>query len=727
VRERVVAQKRTVTQKRKKWRLDSLKDKEGVTQFQNEMKRNLAKVKEFVDVEDEWDQIEQAIKETADKVLGEERKIRNKGWFDDECKMALEEKNSAWKRMNQRRTRKTCSEYKELRKKADKIMKKKKRQMLKRNIEKIEELHEQNEVRQCFIAVNKIKTGYIPRLGGCKDKAGNIITEEKKMIERWAEYFQELLSKDEGNENESDDLDGQKALSEDKEEMTNEPSREEVEETIRKMKNNRSPGEDSIVAELIKCGGKELIIKIHELINNIWRNEVMPEKWKTGIICPIHKKGDKLLCGNYRGITLLNVVYKILSGVISKRLTVFAERILGRYQCGFRPNKSTTDQVFTIRQMMEKFYEHGTDIHFLFIDFQQAFDSINRRELMKTLIQLQIPPKLVRLVGTTLRETRARVKVQNKISAEFKFNTGVKQGDGLSAVLFNLALHKVVEAIDLKGTIFEKSSQICAYADDIAIAARRLVDLKQNYVILKRECNRIGLKININKTKYMVMSTVQSRRETQELITIDGDTFQGVSSFTYLGALITSDNNLRRCIQERIEAGNRSFYANLKLFRNRLISRSLKMKLYIALVRPVVTYCSETWTMTVADEERLRTFERYILRRIYGPVFDQGDWRIRYNEEIEQLIEGKNIVRFIKAQRIRWMGHVERMSEEEIPKRMVKGRLFKGRRQGRPKSRWMDQITCDLGKMGVRGWREKAANRTEWGAVVQQAKAHTGL
>jgi hypothetical protein len=144
-------------------------------------------------------------------------------------------------------------------------------------------------------------------------------------------------------------------------------------------------------------------------------------------------------------------------------------------------------------------------------------------------------------------------------------------------------------------------------------------------------------------------------------------------------------------------------------------------------VRPVVTYGSEKWTLKTGEENALRCFERKILQRIFGPVQDTNGWRIRYNQELDRLIEVQDIVRFIKAQRLRWLGHVERMPETQMPKRMLKERLANRRRRGRPRRRWIEDVMADLATMGIRGWRIKAADREVCGAVVNEAKTHQGL
>jgi hypothetical protein len=90
------------------------------------------------------------------------------------------------------------------------------------------------------------------------------------------------------------------------------------------------------------------------------------------------------------------------------------------------------------------------------------------------------------------------------------------------------------------------------------------------------------------------------------------------------------------------------------------------------------------------------------------------------------VIERRRYRRCIKSQRIRWLGHVERMEDNAMPKRMLKGRLFSKRRKGRPRMRWLDDVESDL-KMEVKEWREKMRDRAQWRLVVEGAKAHPGL
>jgi sorting nexin-29 len=104
-----------------------------------------------------------------------------------------------------------------------------------------------------------------------------------------------------------------------------------VYDVIRKLKLNRAPGDDCINSELIKNGGKHLWKCIFDLILEIWNKEVMPADWKTAAICPTHKKGNKLECNNYQGISLLNVTYKIFTNILTKHIETYTEEFIGEY------------------------------------------------------------------------------------------------------------------------------------------------------------------------------------------------------------------------------------------------------------------------------------------------------------------------------------------------------------------------------------------------------------
>jgi hypothetical protein len=93
-----------------------------------------------------------------------------------------------------------------------------------------------------------------------------------------------------------------------------------------------------------------------------------------------------------------------------------------------------------------------------------------------------------------------------------------------------------------------------------------------------------------------------------------------------------------------------------------------KLKLYCLVIRPVVTYACETWTLKETITNRLMVFERKVLRKIFGPTNENGIWRIKTNQELDRIIKPKNIINFIRVQRLGWLGHIERMQETRIVK-----------------------------------------------------------
>ena len=386
----------------------------------------------------------------------------------------------------------------------------------------------------------------------------------------------------------------------------------------------------------------------------------MPDDWRKGQIVTIHKKGDQQLCKNYRGITLLNTTYKIMSSLIQRRLSQLSRSTVGQYQCGFTKGRSTTDAIHAVKQIMEKTYEHRIDIEMLFIDFRQAFDLINRKQLMSALKELGIHPKLRRLISMTMFKTTVSIKFQRGITEEIGVNKGVRQGDALSATLFNLALEYVVRKINT-GTLRTRGGQIIAYADDIVLVTKRRKIMKDMLSEIIEEGKKIGLEINEDKTKIM---RIGKKLETRE-IKIGQYNFEEVDKFKYLGVTISSQGDRRTEIKEKIVAANRAFHANKKLLKSKVLRKETKMKVYRTMIRPILLYAAETMTMTKRDEEDMRVMERKIMRAILGPIrLDNGEYRQRMNCELLQEI-GDDIVKKIKEQRVKWLGHIWRGGTEK--------------------------------------------------------------
>jgi len=131
--------------------------------------------------------------------------------------------------------------------------------------------------------------------------------------------------------------------------------------------------------------------------------------------------------------------------------------------------------------------------------------------------------------------------------------------------------------------------------------------------------------------------------------------------------------------------------------------------------------------LTKKEEKVVLIFERKIFRRIYGPKYGNREWKSRTNRELEEMSKGENIVRWIKGQRISWLGHLERMEKDRMPKKIFTQELEGTRRRGRPRKGWKDEVEGDLPVLGGRRWRELVADRQKWKDIVRQAKAHSGL
>ena len=701
----------------KRYDIAKLSNKECKTAFNEELGKRLSLHDQDKDA---WSRCCEAMQVSAEKCLGF-RESKKNTWFDEECETVVQRVIDARKG---RITRAKTEEIRLLQKEKKKLLQRKKRTHDLKLISEVEEAHNMNESRKFYKAINAVKKGFHARTSVCKRKDGSLVCNKEGVLDRWKEHFNELLNS-EVNDNVSV---SRRPYEVDDGKILDTPSLEEVVCAVSGLKNNKAPGLDSLPAELFKTGSTELLAEIHQLIARIWIEEALPEQWMIGIICPIHKKGCKMTCANYRGISLLPSAYKILSKILSSRLEPFSEAFLSEYQAGFRRQRSTSDQLFSIRQIVQKSYEMNIETLHLFIDFKAAYDSIDREGLWNIMAEAHFPHKLIRLLKATLAKVMCCVKVQGSTSETFECKTGLRQGDELSTKLFNIALEGVFRraGLELKGTIFTKSTQLLGFADDVDIVGRNIRAVTDAYTKMEKEANKIGLRVNEDKTKFlMVSASERTKHLVGSHLKIGDKSFEVVSEFIYLGSLISNNFNTSLEVKRRILAAQRAYFSVKHLLRSNKISRNAKIVMYKTLIRPVALYGSESWNMTLLDEHAIGVFERKVLRAIFGPKREGDLYRTRSNMELYQLYKGPDIIKSVKINRLRWAGHVIRRSENAPVLKIFKSDFMDGKRfRGRPKNTWKEAVDTDSAAFRIKNWQKEARDRARYRRKLREVTDH---
>ncbi|KPU81866.1 uncharacterized protein Dana_GF27359, partial [Drosophila ananassae] len=360
------------------------------------------------DISNMWALISHSLRTSAEEVIGFQRTPKRNPWYDQECRDATAAKDAAYGRTLQAgATRAVVEVYRSRRRDEKRLFRRKKREQERRECESIESSRDRNEARNFYQRVKRLTQGF--KTGGvaCKDDDGNLITDAEIVLRLWRDHFSSLLAG--SGHDDYGEYDPQTPIYGTDVDVPT-PSHAEVKDAIQRLKNNKTAGADGLPAELFKAAGDMLVGSMHKLISKIWLTESMPDDWNHSMICPILKNGDATLRTNYRGISLLPVAYKVLTSVLCENLKPHAEALIGPYQCGFRPGKSTIDQIFTLRQILEKFYENQIDTYHLFVDYKAAFDSPRRDRLYAAMSELGIPAKLIRLCMMTLSNTISSVR-----------------------------------------------------------------------------------------------------------------------------------------------------------------------------------------------------------------------------------------------------------------------------------------------------------------------------
>ncbi|KAK3517322.1 hypothetical protein QTP70_003396 [Hemibagrus guttatus] len=664
----VCKKKRSETEKKTKWW--KLKKEECCEEFRQKLRQALGGQ---VVLPDDWETTAEVIRETGRKVLGvssgRRKEDKETWWWNEEVQDSIQRKRLAKKKWDMDRTEENRQEYKELQRRV-------KREVSKAKQKAYDELYTRLDTREgekdlYRLARQRDRDGKdVQQVRVIKDRDGRVLTSEESVQRRWKEYFEELMNEE--NEREKR-VEGVNSV----EQKVDKIRKDEVRKALKRMKSGKAVGPDDIPVEVWKCLGEAAVEFLTSLFNRVLESERMPEEWRRSVLVPIFKnKGDVQSCSNYRGIKLMSHTMKVWERVVEARLKKVVE--ICEQQYGFMPRKSTTDAIFALRILMEKYRDGQRELHCVFVDLEKAYDRVPREELWYCMRKSGVAEKYVRVVQDMYERSRTVVRcavVMDQLSEEVR----------------------------------QESPWTMMFADDIVICSESREQVEENLERWRFALERRGIKVSRSKTEYMCVN----EREGSGTLRLQGEEVKKVQEFKYLGSTVQSNGECGKEVKKRVQAGWNGWRKVSGVLCDRKISARIKRKVYRTVVRPAMLYGLETVSLRKRQESELEVAELKMLRFSLGVT--RLD-RIR-NEYIRGTAHVGRLGDKVREARLRWFGHVQRRESEYIGRRMLDMELPGRRQRGRPKRR------LGLGCQLPTEWRPLSEGcRAELAEIIVYAK-----
>ena len=667
------------------------------------------------DVETHWEKVREVFTSTCMEVLGEKTQV-HKEWITQETLDKIEVRRNKKAKVNDSRTRAEREsaqiEYTRINKEVKKCIRKDKETYMNELADDAERAAQNGHLRVLYQSTKRLSGKWGRAEMPVKDAQGKTIFEKEAQLERWKEHFETLL-----NRPAPDNPPDINPSEEDLPISCEPPTREEIAKAVRLLNSNKAAGPDSIPPEALKADVPTTVDILYNLFIKVWEEEDFPTDWREGHLVKLPKKGDLSNCNNYRGITLLSIPGKVFNRILLERIKEATDKQLRDNQAGFRKYRSCTDQVATLRLIVEQSLEWNSPLLVNFIDYEKAFDSIDRQTLWKIMRHYGIPQKIVSLIEEMYKDTTCRVLHEGQLTDSFNINTGVRQGCLLSPFLFILAIDWIMKVgtegrrNGIQWTLWEQLDDL-DFADDIALLSHSQQQLQSKTTALDELSASVGLRIHPGKSKVLRVHSAN-----REPIMVKNQALEEVNTFTYLGSVVDEVGGTEADIKARISKARFAFISLGKVWKDRTISTKTKCRLFSSNVKSILLYGCETWKLTKTLLNKLQTFVNTCLRKILRIRWPD---RIR-NEELWERTGQKAMSEELGQRKWRWLGHTLRKPPGNITRHSLTWNPQGQRKRGRPRTTWRRCIEEDMKRGGYSwsGLQKIAQDRDGWRAVVR--------
>ena len=372
--------------------------------------------------------------------------------------------------------------------------------------------------------------------------------------------------------------------------------------------------------------------------------------------------------------------------IVLNRLKPQAEKIIAEEQAGFRARRSTTEQIFNLRILCERYLQHQQNLYHIFVDFKKAFDRVWHAALWATLRAYNINANLINVIQQLYDRASSAVYLNGSVGDWFRTTVGVRQGCLLSPTLFNVFLERIMtEALeDHIGTVSIGGRTITnlRFADDIDGLAGEEQELAKLVERLDTTSAAYGMEISAEKTKLMTNNTDGINAD----IKVSGEKLETVNSFKYLGSVV-SDEGSRPEILSRIAQTTAAMTKLRPVWNDRNITLSSKIRLMRSLVISIFLYACESWTLTAELERRIQATEMRCYRRLLGISYKDHITNAEvWNRVTNAVGPHEDLLTTVKRRKLKWYGHVTRSTGRA--KAILQGTVQGKRKRGRQRKRW---------------------------------------